>query len=330
MEWRGILEAAAFFGWAPVTWLAYNRGLSPAGTFVLDLEFHWARLYRPYFIAKSVLWWTESALALMALFGFVALWAASPSRRNRAMHSTILVFLLLFHAAMIFSGHGIEPDPLRFVTEREAYVPIAFLLLYAACGAGLLASEVERRLVGLPILGRAVPVLALVFLALLCLNRGITRVAAANSDPEVKTAYEVAQFLRTKEPGAVILAKPLPQEQIEYYLRQAEKAGGPQGREKAKLLLRKMEMTPFDYQRLVVFSWLPRKNLLPGDLFRDLDRPGIERFLHSRGVGYLVAFSDFTPIEEHEKILLSLYSEEKTPEVEFHNGNKAARIYRVF
>src|SRR5207249_3058988 len=41
-DWRGIL----WFGWAPVAWILYQRGLAPAGTYVIESHISLARLMR--------------------------------------------------------------------------------------------------------------------------------------------------------------------------------------------------------------------------------------------------------------------------------------------
>ncbi len=104
--------------------------------------------------------------------------------------------------------------------------------------------------------------LALLLIAALGLNRGIHRVAAANEDPEVKTSFEVAQFLARKQTPALILARPLPEDQLRFHLDRAEKSGGARGREMAIRMLRETETTPFDYQRVLAFSWMGREKIL--------------------------------------------------------------------
>src|SRR4030095_11422062 len=114
---------------------------SPGGTYVLDWGSEWARLYRPYFVVKSALWWTDSAVILMSLLGLALTWADARTPKQNQSHATLAFFTILFLGALIFSAHGIKPDPLRFVTEREAYVPIALLILYAGVGGSGLAGE---------------------------------------------------------------------------------------------------------------------------------------------------------------------------------------------
>jgi len=329
MRGRNLIESFLLYGWAPALWLAWNKGLSPGGTFVLQAQFDWALLYRPYFVVKSAVWWTESAIVLMALVGFAVLWMSPRAQPQPRLHACLGIFLLLYLGAMIFSAHGIEPDPVRLVTEREAFVPIAFLLLYAGAGASRLAGETQRILASSALMKCAVPCLALVLVVSLYFSRGFGRIASANSDPDLKTDYQVAQFLAGKQATAVVLARPLPRYQIEDYLRRAEKTGGPEGRKKAEHVLKAVETTPFDYQRVLAYSWLGKERIVSADLFRGIGPAGIEAFFRNRNVEYLVVFSDFTPVEEHERAIVSLYVEDRSAEQEIRNGDKAARIYRV-
>ena len=109
----------------------------------------------------------------------------------------------------------------------------------------------------------------------------------------------------------------------------AEKTGGPEGRKKAEHVLKAVETTPFDYQRVLAYSWLGKERIVSADLFRGIGPAGIEAFFRNRNVEYLVVFSDFTPVEEHERAIVSLYVEDRSAEQEIRNGDKAARIYRV-
>ena len=51
--------------------------------------------------------------------------------------------------------------------------------------------------------------------------------------------------------------------------------------------------------------------------------------MRAGNVQYLVVFSDFTPADEQERIILSLYADGRIPESEIRNGDKAARIYKL-
>jgi hypothetical protein len=323
---RHLVQSAMLFAWAPILWLAWNRGFSPAGTYVLDWGAELARLYRPYFVVKSALWWTDSAVILMSLLGLALTWANVRAPKETKPHATLAGFSILFLGALIFSAHGIKPDPLRLVTEREAYVPIALLILYSGLGGSRLAGELPRTLARAPRLRKGLLVLALVLIAALSLNRGIHRVAAANEDPEVKTSFEVAQFLSRKQSSALILARPLPEDELRFHMDRAERSGGIKGREIALQMLREIETAPFDYQRILVFSWMGREKILDGDQLKQLDPSSREKFVRERQIEYLVVFDDFVPAEDHE---LSLRGEGRHPEIEIRNEKKGARIYRL-
>jgi hypothetical protein len=207
-------------------------------------------------------------------------------------------------------------------------VPIALLILYSGVGGSRLAAELPRMLDRAPRLRNVVLVLALVLIAALGLNRGIHRVAAANEDPEVKTSFEVAQFLARKQTPALILARPLPEDQLRFHLDRAERSGGARGREIAIRMLRETETTPFDYQRVLAFSWMGKEKILSADRLKNLEKSFCEKFVRERQIEYLVIFDDFVPAQNHER-LLSSYAERRYPEVEIRNGNKGARIYRL-
>lgn len=328
ISWRTSVQFLALCGWAPILWMLFAGGLSPAGTFVLNIKLQLAHLYRPYFVAKSALWWTESAVVVMALLGFSITWADLRLREDRRYHF-MLLFLLLYFAALIASGHGIQPDPVRLVTEREAFVPIGLLVFYAGLGGGQVSVVFKRRFEGASVLGQCVLVLALCSVAGYGLSTGLHRVARANADPELKTDYEVAQLLVQENSRALVLARPLPEDEVQNYLRRAEKASGPEGKRMAQRILSHVETSPFDYQRLLVYSWLGKDRLMAGDLLRGLGRFEIEKFIRTQRVEYLVVFSDYAPVADHENTILKLYAEGHSPEVEIRNGDKCARIFRI-
>jgi hypothetical protein len=45
-----------------------------------------------------------------------------------------IAFVTLFTITVLFSAHGVPPDPERYVTSREAHLLIYFILLVAALG----------------------------------------------------------------------------------------------------------------------------------------------------------------------------------------------------
>ena len=327
VSWRAAAQSVALFGWAPILWILWNRGLNPPGTYVLDAGFEWARLYRPYFIVKTFLWWTQPAVVLMIVAGFAWTWMEARLREDSRLLA-LVSFLVLFLAALVFSAHGIQPDPVRFVTEREAYTLIGLLMVWAGVGGSSMALRF-RMFAGQKGFCRMISMTALILVAAYGLNSGIERVARANQDPALRTDYEVARFLAGKQSRALVLAKPLPEDQVLDYLRRAEKAGGQEGRMRAQKLLSEVERTPFDYQRVLVYSWMGKEKIVSGDRLQGLDRAGVERFLEDRQIEYLVLFADFSPVREDERATLSLCVEGRAPVEEITHGEKQARIYRV-
>jgi hypothetical protein len=325
---RSVARSLALFCWAPAVWILWNRDLSPAGSYVLDLGLEWGRLYRPYFVMKSALWWTESAVVVIALAGFVVSSLGIGIRQREQNHALLGVLVLLL-AALVFSGHGIEPDPTRLVTEREAFIPVSLLILYAGIGMGWLSSECERQLAGRDLLRLGIPALVMLVAAGYSLHRGVHRVAESNADPDLKTDYEVARFIAAKQANALVLAVPLPGEPVESYLRSVERWSGAAGVEKARHFLDEVETAPLDYQRVLMFSWMGKDRVFSEDRLPHSQPPAVEGFMREKQIRYLVVFSDFTPVSDHEKSVMDLYVDRKLPELEIHNGRKSAKIYPV-
>ncbi len=324
----GACTSALLFGWAPAVWIFWNADLSPTGSYVLDLRFRWGRLYRPYFISKSVLWWTESSVVLAAAIGFFRSWLEPALRRDRRLHM-LFTLIALFMIVLLFSGHGIEPDSTRIVTEREAFLPVTLLVLSAGLGVNWM----------LVYLGRTLPfgkwqyatasILLLSILAGFSLNRGLHRVAAANEDPDLKTDYQVAQFLASRHAGGLVLAAPFPPELTANYLANVERWSGVKGRMTAEKLLREAETTPIDYQRVLTYSWLGKQKVFSGEQLNGLNAAGIEQFIENKAISYLVVFSDFVPTAEHERMVLAAARRRQESGMEIRNGNKIARIYSL-
>jgi hypothetical protein len=325
---RSVARSLAIFCWAPAAWILWNRDLSPAGSYVLDLGLEWGRLYRPYFVMKSALWWTDSAVVVIALAGFVFSSLGIGIRQRRKTHALLGVLGLLL-AALVFSGHGIEPDPTKLVTEREAFIPVSLLVIYAGIGIGWLSWECERRLSGHALLRSAIPALVMLVAAGYSLHRGVQRVAESNTDPELKTDYEVARFLAAKQANGLVLAAPLPGEPVESYLRSVQRWSGVAGMEKARHFLDEVETTPLDYQRVLMFSWMGKERVFSGERLPLSQRPSVEGFMREKQIRYLVVFSDFTPVADHEKSVMEHYVDRQLPELEIRNGKKSAKIYAV-
>ncbi len=328
VSFRSFLESLLLFGWAPAAWILWNRDLSPAGTYVLDLALQWGRLFRPYFIVKSTLWWTESAMALLALIGIIFSLADPRMRQGRKVHALLAMVALLL-VVLIFSGHGIDPDAIRIVTEREAFIPVGVLILFAAIGGNWLMERMGEICTARPSIRIMAATLALCATAGYSLDSGFHRIAMANADPEIKTDYEIARFLAKGRSGGLILAAPLPEGPMRSYVESVERWSGASGRRKAAELLAQAETTPLDYQRVLAYSWLGKERLYSGDQLKGLDCQAVESFLSKKSIDFIVVYSDFAPSTELDKKLLSCCVAKRLSLFEIRNDRKAGRIYPV-
>jgi hypothetical protein len=326
ISWRRAAAAVGIFGAVPALWIGLHRGLSPAGTFVLSTDLSLARLHRPYFIVKSAVWWTGPFVSVLAAAGLCFV-LSQLRRRSAAPYGLVLGFLAALLAALVVSGHGIAPDPERFVTEREAYLPVVFLTLFAGVGAAALLGALDRLAAAAARSARVLAVGALVLAAGDGLTAGIERIASANADPELRTDYEVARFLAEKGSGAVVFARPLPRREIESYLERAERSGGPQARRRAEELLAGIETTPFDYQRIVAYSWLPKERIVSSETLGRTDPRALERLLRDRRIGYVVVFSDYEAVTPEERTLAAALTAGRAVELEIGRGGKRVAIY---
>jgi hypothetical protein len=326
-SYRSLSLALLAFGWAPVLWIVLNHDLSPPGTYVLDLALGLKRLYRPYFIAKSALWWTESIVALFALIGLLYTMVHESTRKDARLHA-VSGFLAMYFLALLFSGHGIDPDPERILTEREAFVPITMLLLYGGFGVSSLVQAFRALGVNRAFVSAMVAIIAVVA-SCYGLHTALGRIAQSNVDNELKTDFEVARLLSHERAASLLLAAPIPLQPIQAYVENVARWSGARGAAAAEELLRHAETTPLDYQRVVVYSWMPREKLISGDRLPDLEAHSIGAFLKQHQICYVVVFSDFVPEAPAQKSLLSWCVERGSPVHEIRNGAKMARIFSV-
>lgn len=326
---RESIKAFLVFFWAPMLWILWNLGLSPEGTFVLDWRWIWDRWYRPYFIAKTALWWTPAGVLALVLAGLCAAAGEMRQASRVVTHGAFALLLLLFFPMLVFSAHGISPDPEKFVTEREAFIPTAFLVLYAGLGYQWFQARLHNPMTRRPVLWRSILLAGVVGLAAINLVSGMHRVCLANLDDELRLGFDAASFLREKNAGAIVYARPLPEAEIRKFLKQAERTGGTEGLRKAEELLRVAETTPLDYQRILVHSWMGKRKILASEHLRGLDPDTIDQLISERDMNYLIRFNDFTPANEQEKSMLSLLLKRSYPVAWFNSRTRKAEIYEL-
>jgi hypothetical protein len=213
---RGLLRALALFGWAPLLWIALWRGLSPAGTYVLDLDPAALRLTRVWFVLGKLREYSGDVLVALGLAGAaVAAWLRD---RRWAWGAA---FLVLFLGPILLAGEF--PPGSGRVSERLAHVPAAALCALAGLAVGRLAQARPR------------PAAAVVaaLLAAAAAVHGVRHsralVAEAGRDPSLRLAAETAAFAHAhlSPAGRLAVAAPMVSPaDLESFVRKVEAAGG--------------------------------------------------------------------------------------------------------
>ena len=244
----GCGKAALLFGWAPTLWLAAHRGLSAPGHFVVDRSISIWRLQRYAYLAWITMKNTPVTVLALAAIG---VWLICKKRLLSDWRLQIqLAFLLLFLAAIPFSAHGVMPDPERYVTAREAFIPIYAVLLAAVIGLQQWPRFTK------PIV--AVSVLLGVAGAWWYVHR-------ETSKPDVDLGYRLAKYLDRAvhdNQRALILSKPITEESLHLYFEKAQETGGDEGLRQAHLELQKAHLSGTDFERTLAQSRLGRARLL--------------------------------------------------------------------
>jgi hypothetical protein len=241
-----ILRAVAIFGWAPLGWIVFQRGLAPAGSYVLESHITAARVMRWVYLGYISVKFTPLIVIGLGLFG---LWIFWRDHYGKA-HWPLVAFIGLFGIALLFSAHGDLPDPERRIASREATLWIASLSLLAA----IALDKLPRYRTVLAALGVVFGVWG---------SYRFARQEAA--DPHLVLSYRLAKFFdRALQPGerALILAPPWPREVFDFYLQRARETGGQAGYEAAVRSLLEADMSPPSYQRMLIHSKLDRSRFL--------------------------------------------------------------------
>jgi hypothetical protein len=243
-----VFQAAVLFGWAPVAWILAKHGLSSPGHFVIESSLTFGRLQRYVYLGWIAAKNTQIPVLLLALAGLWRLY------KNRALMdwrlAVQLAFVALFLISIPFSAHGVLPDPERYVTAREAVIPIYFVIFLSVLG-----------LAQWPRWTWAIAAVSVVLGTI----GGHLYVWRETSKPDVQLSYQVAKYLDNKMAHgerALILSKPVTEDMVQGYLKKAQQTGGEEGLRQARLELQQADMTGTDYGRLVVHSRLGRDRLL--------------------------------------------------------------------
>lgn len=277
-----VLKACVLFGWAPVAWLCFRAGLSPSGSYVIDRAITIWRLQRIAYLGWITLTETAIPVLFLAAVGAVLLirrgWWRIP-----AVQAGVIAFSC-FLIAILFSAHGVSPDTERYVTSREAHIPILVVTLLAALGLKPQSRTVAAALGGLGVLLGA--------------YSAYQFVAHETSRPEVRLGYELARYLDQNVSGsdhALILAKPIDADAMNMYFNKLRQAGGERAVEAGRKALANVETSPLDYQRTLIHSSLGKVRLNsspePGYLYR-----------------WVAVWSDFVPVNARSRGWLQISS----------------------
>ncbi len=331
-----VLIGAVLFGWAPIVWLVIHRGISPAGTFVAGGLDEWGQLLRPLTTGLLVLGLSGAVAVALIIVGLAQAWRELRGPR-RSWWIFAAVWVVCSSVGLVFSAHpvqppssrlaavlgfvGIEPTPAMFVTPREGHLYVSLLSILAALGVariGQFRMGCDRRagqgeskdppVVQRPAWRAPAAYLAAMLLIGHSVWTAAHRIERAGRDPELQTAVAAAHAVDAllDEGGqAVVLARPIPSQDINDYLERARRAGGAAGQRRAEEILAMIETGPPAYQRMVVHSRYDRKRLLDID---DLGESSIEaaQAMHFKDVRYCVFFNDFAARSDIERAVAAV------------------------
>lgn len=333
---RSFLKTLCLFAWAPLLWIGLQRGLSPAGTFVLEGFGEWQRLYRIPYILGMTVHHAGTWLGLAAVAGLVEFWRKSLWRNPRVQ--MLLLSAVAFLAALLFSAHGVPPDPVRYVTDREAH----WLLLFLIWAGGLGLYQLRKYSTAIASREAANPPRALaakaayVGLVGICLIAGTyetqRRLSHLTGQPDLKLDFQVAKFLdRRLQDGkrALILAAPIPAPVFEDYFKRAHQKGGAAGLASAQRIVAEMDIGPFDYSRTVVNSRLGKLRTMSVSHVRR-SSPGASFNKEAlSGIGLVVRFSDFQPSDDWEVLLDAEVKQKGRKLTEITSPERTALIFEL-
>lgn len=308
-------RAAALYGWAPALWIAAHAGLTPGGTFAIDDAVPLERLWRWVYIGWITVKNTPAPVGALAAAG---LWTAWRARRGADRRLWALpAFALLFALALLFSAHGERDRPDRFVTAREAHLPLTGVVLLAGAGLTLLDSRARK----------AAAVVALGWSVV----QAERFTAAEVSQPRVELAWRAARSLNERVgagEAVAVLAAPIPREGIERFLRVATRQGGEAGRRAAIAELHEIGPAPPDALRIRV-QCRPelRRRVLSLATFPEDLAPGVVAMPVDVDPAWILLWSDFAPTNPYEA---SLAEEAQSGQVveDWRAGDVRLRLFR--
>ena len=315
---RTLVAAAALFGWAPLGWIVYNRGITPAGTHAIEWSSNPERMLRWAHLGIRTLRTSPLPTLLLAGVGLAVFW------RRRLfeipVYRMLIAFLALFLVAILFSAHGVGENPERVVTEREAHIPLVAVTMLAALGLG-----------ALPRYRIAITALS-VGVGLWMADRYIRRVT---SEPHLALSYQVARYLERQVPTGDVVAILARANDLEDYLAAVERKHGPGAVRQTLRALRRLDMgKPQDYQRIVVHSRTGKDRLVTyatlslGRFAKENPTNNDLRAEPLRSPGWIVLWSDFEATDSTEADLAAQVRA-RSPRHVFQQDSVWVRLYSL-
>jgi len=309
-----VAQASLVFGWAPLIWILWRRGLSPGGTYVLDPQLSLWRLMRYVHLTWAVVKFTPVAVLILAVFGLIAAYQ-SKAWKGRSETLPLIGFLGLFLISILGSAHGVSPDPQRYVTDREAHLLIATAVLVAGYGAS--------RLPRVGTVAATIGIAVGVYGAMLFVER-------ASNEPKVQLSYLLAKVLDdTVRPNerVIVLTQPIPQALLDSYLQEVFRREGTAGLEKARAVMRAIDTSPPDYQRTLIHSRFDKQHLLSfaSQAACELKR---EQWPDTHA-DWVAVWSDFSPANDLERYVYMQEVQSRSPAQVIRAGGLYVSLYHT-
>jgi hypothetical protein len=333
---RLLIKTIALFGWAPLLWILLHGRISPQGTYVLEGPASWARLWRIFYVTGMALVHAGPVIGLLTVLGLLTFWKSSLWQKREIQMVLATAGLLML--SLVFSAHGVEPDPQRYVTDREAHWFVLFPFWAAALG-------LMNILQGLTLAGglshpkttmasQRLGITVSCFILILAVAWGIAQtdryIKRLMTDQNLNLDYAVAQHLETNLPPgskALIFAKPLPPEATQDYFDRVSRHGGAAALEVARRQLAKLNSGPLDYSRIAVNTHLRKDRLV--DASKLVNTPDAGSFLSQNHVRLAAIFSNYPAQASETRNLLDYLKERGTPQAILKDGGLQVSIYEV-
>jgi Dolichyl-phosphate-mannose-protein mannosyltransferase len=244
------VTAVGLFCWAPLAWIGWHLGLAGAGSYVIEIPQSADRFVRWFYLGWIIAKNTPLPVLFFSLLGLYFIWSRRLVREKCIKIGTAFAFL--FGIAVLCSAHGDDHAGVtsaeRFVSSREAAIPMGAVLLLGGMGAAFLLRKQRWSL----------PIACLISTAILLgVFQSSHFVRAEVSPPDIHLSYELAQFadahLQSGE-RMLISARPFSSAEFRPYLEKTRQASGERGYKRALENLQKEDLSPIDFQRTAVQS----------------------------------------------------------------------------